>query len=171
MNNYAGLWIRIKAFLWDYLILLVYIALVTIILWLFRIPEFIFTNRIQSQIAGVFILTLPVVLYFSISESSNKQGTWGKRREKLIVTSRDEKKISFGRAFSRNLLKFLPWEISHTLVWESVYNPDVGAFFINSMLFLVYGLIGLNLASLVLTKTHQGLYDLVTGTFVQKNHL
>jgi uncharacterized RDD family membrane protein YckC len=168
MSNHAGIWIRIKAFLWDYLILLAYIAVMTIVLWLFNIPEIVFTNRVQSQIAGILTLTLPVILYFSISESSNQQGTWGKKRLKLIVTSKDEKKISFGRAFARNLLKFMPWEISHTLIWESMYNPEASAFFINSLIFLIYGLIGLNLASVLITKTRQSLYDLVTGTFVNK---
>lgn len=45
------------------------------------------------------------LLYFSIMESSQKMGTFGKRMQGIIVVTRKGKKISFGRALARNFCR------------------------------------------------------------------
>ena len=64
------------------------------------------------------------------------------------------------------LLKFIPWELSHTLIWQIYFSPQMQAIWINYGFTLVYLLTGLNIASLLLTKSHQTLYDLLTNTYV-----
>ena len=170
MKSYAGFWKRAGAFALDYIIILGYlIALTLLFLFLnnaFHADRFLFTTRVQSQFMGFIFVTLPVTLYFAFGESSSRQATWGKQRLKLKVTDYNGNKVGFWRAFSRTLLKFIPWEISHTLIWTIYFSPQTDSFLINYGFGLVYLLIGLNLASLIMTKTHQTLYDFLAKTFV-----
>lgn len=168
MNSFANLWQRISAFLLDYLILAVYLAVLSAIFFIIPNASSLFDSRIMAQMFGFLFITFPITLYFAISESSKKQGTWGKSRLSLKVTDKDGNEIGFGKSLIRSILKFIPWEISHTLIWDVTFNPEINPIILNSMLVLVYGLLGANIASLLLTKTRQTLYDLVCGTYIIK---
>ena len=172
LKSYAGFWQRAKAFALDYFIILGYLILITL---LFLIVnrftsglQWLFASRIQAQATVFLIVTLPVVLYFAIGESSVRQGTWGKQRLGLKITDYKGIKISFWRAFVRTFLKAIPWEISHTLIWEIRFSSQTDPILINYGFALVYVLIDLNIASLIMTKTHQTLYDFLAKTFVTK---
>src|SRR5690349_4454347 len=102
-DSYAGLWTRILAFVFDYLIIFAYLLLLfglnTLITMFF--PTFltqVFSNPVSSQITGFFLITLPVSLYFILLESSVWQATWGKQRSKLQVVDGDGKRLSLSRA-------------------------------------------------------------------------
>jgi uncharacterized RDD family membrane protein YckC len=85
------------------------------------------------------------------------------------VADKNGTRIQFGKAFARAVLKFAPWEIAHTFIWEISYFPETNPVLINMGFSLVYGLIGLNLASLLITKNHQTIYDLITDTYIINN--
>ena len=74
MKTYAGFWQRVKAFALDYIIILFYLAALTLLFLLinslFSITEWLFSDRIRAQLSGFFFITLPVSLYFAFSESS-----------------------------------------------------------------------------------------------------
>jgi uncharacterized RDD family membrane protein YckC len=166
----AGFWKRAGAFALDYLLILGYLLGVVVLSVLtnsfFGVNDWLFADRIRAQLAAFLFVTLPVTLYFAISESSPGQATWGKRRLKLRVADRDGNRIGLWRSLGRTFLKFIPWEISHTLIWQIYFSPGPEAVWINYGFALVYLLIGLNIASLVITKTNQTLYDLLTDTYV-----
>jgi uncharacterized RDD family membrane protein YckC len=170
MKTYAGFWQRVKAFAFDYLIILGYLVVITLLFLIInRFSsgfQWLFASRIQAQVIGLLLLTLPVTLYFAISESSNRQATWGKQRMGLRVADDNGERISFLRPFSRTLLKFVPWELSHTLVWNISFATDVSSTIVNYGFGLIYVLIGLNIASLVMKKKRQTLYDLIAKTYV-----
>jgi uncharacterized RDD family membrane protein YckC len=170
MKIYAGFWQRVRAFVFDYLVILGYLAGITLLfLILNRFSgglQWLFASRIQAQATGLLILTLPVTFYFAISESSNQQATWGKQRVGLRVTDANGERISFLRSFARTLLKFVPWELSHTLIWNISFSPEASSTMVNYGFGLVYVLIGLNIASLLMTKKHQTIYDLIAKTYV-----
>lgn len=168
MNSFGNLWQRISAFLLDYLILTVYLTISSAILFMIQNASSLFDSRIKAQLFGFLFVTFPITLYFAISESSKKQGTWGKSRLSLKVTNREGNRIGFGNSLIRSTLKFIPWEISHTLIWEVTFNPDLNPIILNGLLIAIYGLLGANIASLLLTKTRQTLYDLVCRTYVIK---
>ena len=172
MKTYAGFWQRVKAFAFDYLIILGFLVVITLLFLIInRFSsgfQWLFASRIQAQVIGILLLTLPVTLYFAISESSNRQATWGKRRMGLRVADDNGERISFLRSFSRTLLKFVPWELSHTLIWNISFAPEASSTMINYGFGLVYVLIGLNIASMLMTKKHQTIYDLIAKTFVVK---
>jgi uncharacterized RDD family membrane protein YckC len=169
---YAGFWQRGTAFALDYVIILFYLAALTLLSLLinslFSVNEWLFSDRIRSQLTGFFLITLPVALYFAFGESSVQQATWGKKRVGLIVTNPNGARISFWRSLARTLLKFIPWELSHTLIWEISFSPQANSDLINYSFILVYVLIGLNIASLLMTKKHQTLYDLLAKTYVMR---
>ena len=175
MKTYAGFWQRIGAFVLDYVIILFYLVTVTLIFLLlnslFNLNDRLFTDRVRAQLTSFLLITLPVALYFAISESSNRQATWGKQRMKLIVTDENEERISFWRGLARTFLKFIPWELSHTLIWDLSFSPQADAILIYYGFGFVYLLVGLNIASLLLNKTHQTIYDLLTKTHVVKQAL
>ena len=140
MKIYASFGQRIAAFMWDYLIIACYILVITGLFWLIRANEWFFTNRIQAQISVFFFLTLPVILYFSVLESSVRQATWGKHKMGLKVIDY----ISF--------------------------FPQTNPLLINIGFGVVYLIIGLNIASLLMTETHQTIYDLLVKTYVEKQN-
>ena len=172
IQTYAGFWQRVRAFALDYIIILFYLAALTLFFLLINsisgITEWLFSDRIRAQFTGFFLITLPVALYFALGESSAQQATWGKKRMGVIVTDPNGERITFWRSLARTFLKFIPWELSHTLIWQLNFSPQTNSALINYSFILVYVLIGLNIASLLITKTHQTLYDLLAKTYVIK---
>jgi len=171
-KTFAGFWLRTKAFALDYIVILGYLIALTLLFLmingLFSGVQWLFADRIQAQFVAFLLVTFPVTLYFVISESSARQATWGKQRLGLRVTDHNGNRIHFWRAFARTLLKFIPWELSHTLIWELYFSTDINPSLINLGFAMVYILIGLNIASVVVSNTKQTLYDLLAGTYVVK---
>lgn len=170
MKSYAGFWKRAGAFALDYIVILGYLLglflLALLANILFSANQWLFADRFRAQFVAFLLVTLPVTLYFAVFESSPRQGTWGKQRLKLKVAERVGKRVSFWRALGRTLLKFVPWEISHTLIWQIYFSAQTEVVWVSYGFVLVYVLIGLNVISLGMTKTRQTLYDLLTHTYV-----
>ncbi len=174
METYAGFWRRAGAFALDYIPIFIYLLTITLLSLLFNalfgMQQLLFADRARAQLTAFLFVTLPVALYFALSESSSRQATWGKRRVGLKVIDFQGGRISFWRSLARTALKLIPWELSHTLVWEIYFSPQVNAAWIDYGFILVYVLIGLNIASLTLSKKHQTIYDFLAGTYVTKQH-
>ena len=173
MNRYAGFWKRAGAFALDYIIILLYLLILGLIFFLINnslvdATSWLFADRARAQLSGFLLVTLPVTLYFALSESSPQRATWGKRRLGLQVTDYDAERISVWRSLVRTTLKFIPWEIAHTFVWTIAFSPADTPAWVNVSIILVYALIGLNLAFLIFTKKHQTIYDLLAKTCVIK---
>lgn len=170
MKSYAGFWQRVKAFLFDYSIILGYLIAITVLGLLLRQFtsgfEWLFADRVRAQGTVILILTMPVSLFFALGDASLKQGTWGKRRVGLRVKDKNGDRIGLGRSLLRTGLKFIPWELSHTVLWEIAFSNGASSVLINYGYAFVYLLIGLNITSVLLTKTNQSLYDLLAGTYV-----
>ena len=77
---YARFWKRAGAFALDYIIVLGYLFALSLCSFLanlsFGTNEWLFAGRTGAQIAGFLLITLPVSLYFALSESSAHQATW-----------------------------------------------------------------------------------------------
>ena len=103
---------RVFAFAIDYLIIAIYAV------GLYLISTFLqssfninlsFDAPIKRQVLSFATLTLPVFLYFYLSERSKFKVTVGKKFMNLSIASNSSK----SNIFLRNFLKFLPWEIAH----------------------------------------------------------
>jgi uncharacterized RDD family membrane protein YckC len=163
---YAGLWARTVAFALDYLVISAYLIALTVLFLSVGPPVWLFRTHSSAHLAGFVMLTLPVSLYFVLLENSAKQGTWGKQRRGLRVTTLNGARISLGRSVLRTALKFLPWELSHTAIWRFRFSPHGRIWLTNGLLILAWALAGIYVALLATTHKRQSLYDLLAGTTV-----
>lgn len=169
---------RVLAFLIDYLIVVAYAGLLFLVVYLLN-PGIITQtepfaesiNPLRSQLIGFFTLTLPVFLYFFLTENNSRHATIGKRIFKIEIASYPASALTTRKIFIRNLLKFLPWEIAHTGVhWLVYYNQNgaetpVGVYIILTIPQLI---MILYFFSIVFSRGHRSIYDSVAGTTVKK---
>jgi len=119
---------RLSAFLIDYLLIAFYaLSLLGMTLLIFKINGKSPTvpDPFAGQTLGFFTLTLPVFLYFFITEKSKWKGTIGKR--KLNIRVETDAGNPTRNVLVRNILKFLPWEIAHTGVHWLIYYSNNSA--------------------------------------------
>lgn len=165
------LWLRLRGFLLDYLLLLGYLLLLAAggLLLTLVAPDTGWGNPLLSQAASFLTLTLPVILYFGLCEGGGAQATWGKRRMGLRVETVQGAPPGVARALLRAAGKLLPWELSHTLLWRiegwplapAEPSPAIWAGF-----GVVWLLVFANLGVLLLTPERRTLYDMIAGTRV-----
>jgi len=174
-NSLTLLWKRLLAFALDYLIISIYLAvLIGFSVLLAHTPagpgfRALFDAPNSAEITAFLLLVTPVLLYFSLFESSYWQATWGKRVLGMRVTTTGGAPVSFLRALWRNALKLLPWELTHACLWRIPgwpFDPQTPPLWINVGLILVWVIVVVYLLSLVLSRTGQTLYDRLAGVRV-----
>jgi len=130
-----------------------------------RWPE----NPFLADLMAFVTLILPLILYFTLQESSPNQATWGKRKAGIRVVNTQGKSLIKAQAFIRSLVKFLPWQIAHSSIYQALAFPSGGAnpsSFIITGFALAYLLIGIYIASALISKKHRTPYDWVSGSQV-----
>ena len=165
---------RIAAWLLDYLLIAAYLVLLTAVSLGLRVsPVQAGFNRAMSQpvtaeLLGFFLLTLPVVLYFALFEASPLGATLGKRALRLAVVETNGGRLSTRRALLRETVRFLPWELSHALLWRVALSPDRGSisFWVTAGFGVVYAVVLLYLATLFIGSLHRTVYDRLAGSAV-----
>jgi len=113
--HYAGFAKRLKAFAFDYLLILAYIIVLAGVnfgvILKGRVQDDIspfFASPVAKDMVAFLTLILPVILYFTLQEGSSHQGTWGKRKMGLRVVNAQGKTLTKIQAFVRSFVKFLP---------------------------------------------------------------
>jgi uncharacterized RDD family membrane protein YckC len=169
-DNYASAIRRLSAYIIDALIL--FIAFPTI---LGAISGFVLyltigldwmENGFLFWLYVFSVVSIPFWLYYSLLESSARQATFGMRLFGLQVTDIEGKRISFGRALLRTIIKLLPFELNHlvlflpTPIWDEP-NPGfrIGFIVVNALIILYF-------ATMFLNRRRQSIHDLVAGTVV-----
>ncbi|WP_181350884.1 RDD family protein [Thalassobacillus sp. CUG 92003] len=168
---YGTLMQRIKAFLIDYLLIAAYLTLLFILnIFVFPALQTLFTGSLAAaQLAGFFMVTLPVSIYFIISDSVLAGQSVGKKQQRIQVVTEKGEPPSLLRSTARTLLKFLPWELSHFLVYRLVDLGDAAMPVLYYLIgFLLYALVFLYIFTAIFTKKNQSLYDRVANTVVMK---
>jgi uncharacterized RDD family membrane protein YckC len=168
---YAGLWPRVLAFAVDYILIAAYLVVlvaagVATQALAPAVARAAFGNPFAGELTGFALITLPVTLFFALSESSAQQATWGKRKLHLRVQRLDGQRLSRARGLGRAALKFVPWELAHACLWQVTFagprpSPLIGVGFA-----LVWVLVGANLVSLLVNRKHQTLYDWLSDSVV-----
>jgi uncharacterized RDD family membrane protein YckC len=169
----VGISVRSLAFAWDYLVIAAYLAVLVAggaALQRFwpALSNAVFGGPIAGQVASFLLLTLPVTLYFALSEASARQATWGKRRMGLKVSDREGRPLSRRRSFGRTALKFVPWELTHTCIWQVSFAVDQSAPVYMVGFSVTWLLIGANVVSLLVSPAKQTIYDRLAGTLVRQ---
>jgi uncharacterized RDD family membrane protein YckC len=166
----APLKLRVLALLVDFVLVLVYIGIlvgVALSFFYFIIGGIPTLSTNAAHAIGFLTLTLPVATYFILCELSQRHASFGKRKAKLIVSSFDGKPLEIKQVIVRNIIKFLPWEYAHTLIYILILVPGA-----TSSTPLLFALIVANIIPLVYVcfvlfrRDHRGPHDLVSGTIV-----
>ncbi|RKQ30004.1 RDD family protein [Oceanobacillus halophilus] len=156
--------IRFKELLVDFVVILAYLLLLLIInlgiiyFILDGIPEY---TEMQTQLIAAFTSVIPIILLFSYLDYF-KSGTVGKRVSGLKLIYKKRRFIS---SLTRNIIKFLPWQLGHIGVIHGMYSD----FSITSIVIMNSGtLLGLILLFMGLSsKDKRHLGDLLAGTKVE----
>jgi uncharacterized RDD family membrane protein YckC len=169
-QNYANVISRVGAYAVDAILLFIAIptilGAVCILLFYLTVGFDWMQNGFLFWLYVFFAASIPFWLYYSLLESSARQATFGMRLFGLRVTDTDGNRIGFGRALLRTVIKLLPFEINHlvmflpTPIW---YDPNpgfrIGFLVVNALIILYF-------ATMFLTRRRQSVHDLVSRTVV-----
>ncbi|MDH4139943.1 MAG: RDD family protein [Coriobacteriia bacterium] len=169
----AGLWPRSLAFALDLVPIAVYLAALaavglTVSVLLPSLSETLFGGPLVAEVFGFVTLTLPVIVYFALSESSTWQASWGKKRMNLVVADMSGNRIGLARSMLRSTLKFVPWELAHFFVWRISFSSDPSSSVYAWGFGAVWLLVGANVVAMVVTTRKRTVYDVAAGTVVVK---
>ena len=148
---------RILAFTVDYILIAIYASLLYIITTLIDPREM---SPYKGAIVGFISLTLPVFLYFYLSEMSRFNASFGKQWMKIKVECQGAN--SRKSLLTRNILKFLPWEIAHLGVhWLIYFSSEeiLVPIWVWILLIVPQLLVIAYLISIFISKGKQSLYD------------
>ena len=162
------IWRRVAAYLVDYAIL--FTALISVqagIVALGRgFPYRLLQWGWQIELWVLLSISLPSWLYFSLTESSARQATLGKRLLGLQVMTVNGERLTFWQALLRTLIKLIPWEFTHLtllvptpLWWDASPTLRPG-------LAIVYILLGAYLVTMLLNPRRQSIHDLIVRSVV-----
>lgn len=167
----ASFLLRFKAFIIDYIFILLYLVVLFIFsVFLFPSIQQLFTgSHFVAQLTGFLMVTLPISLYFIIFDSKIGKQSIGKRKAGIRVAGLNGEPLRIMHIAFRTILKFLPWELSHFLVYRFIYIGDGKVPFTLSLLGgFIYILMFVYILTAIFTKKKQSLYDLLVKTQVVK---
>ena len=154
---------RIKELIIDWLVICIYLIMLTIIsvsfyMIVFKgIPK---VTELQSQLIATITSVIPIIIIFSILDF--RRGSIGKQKVGLKLYF---KKREFKYSIIRNIVKFLPWQIGHMATIHGIYTEF-------DTLSIVLQIIALTLLVImflmgILRKDKRHLGDIVAGTQIQ----
>ena len=173
----ASPWRRVAAWMLDYVVIAAYLILLTAasigILASPIAPAFTSALRepTAAELVGFLALTAPVVLYFALLEASAWQATLGKRALGIIIAGPAGARLTVWPAVAREGVRFLPWELSHALVWRLALSPARNSFpaWAAVGFAVVYVLMFVYLVTLFFGSQDRTLYDRLAGSWVVRN--
>lgn len=169
---YARFLARFKAFLFDYIIIFLYLLSIVVMSMFIgpKIQELFLHSVLRSQLTAFCLVTLPVALYFSFFDSGLSHGTFGKRKMELKVINSKGKRPSFFHSFGRNLVKFIPWGFGHYTAFRMANVDDNNVAPEDWIIgILTYMLILAYILTAIFTKKKQSVYDIAVNTYVLKD--
>lgn len=171
------LWNRFLAFGVDYLFIALYLLLLVGVGSVIRLTPVgadfgaLFAHPASAELTSFMLLVLPVLLYFTVLESSRRQATIGKRVLGLRVVTANGGQVGFLRALLRNALKLIPWELAHACLWRIPgwpLNPQEPPVWVTAGLVLVWVVVAVYAIGLALSKTGQTPYDHLAGVRIER---
>jgi uncharacterized RDD family membrane protein YckC len=158
---------RIRSWLWDYLVILAWLVLLFLVggvpvLAGWFDPSAIWENRILYDVTITALTVVPLWLYLTFTEAGSAHGTLGKRRAGLAVSARSQT-ISFGKVAVRNLVKVLPWQLGHMGAARLATEVETSPL---AVTFTTLSLISLAAVAGPPLLGRRGIHDMVAGTDV-----
>jgi uncharacterized RDD family membrane protein YckC len=125
--------VRLLSLLIDYALIVAYL----VVLGLVALGTYALTGSLfdwlslgtaGAELLGFIVLVLPVGVYLYRCEASARQATVGKRLLGLrVVDASAGGRLSKPRVLVRTIVKLLPWELAHFMVWQTVAFTATGA--------------------------------------------
>ena len=162
------MWLRVKAFLYDYLIILGYLAALVAVGIVLRASPFaepwleLISTPGRLDFLAFATTVLPVGTYFVLCEASATGATWGKKRVGLRVVGLDGQRLRSRHALIRSIAKFAPWQMAHTALIHIVSfptatgDPPAWTIWLLVSMWLLLGIYGIGLTRFAGGRT---LYD------------
>lgn len=122
-------------------------------------------NPYSGQVTGFITLTLPVIMYFYLSEKGKWKGTVGKKIQKITVETSHSNRAKC--ILKRNILKFLPWEFAHTGIHWAIYYDTKGVdtpFWVWILLILPQLIVVVYFVSILRSMGRKSVYDSLANT-------
>jgi len=125
----ARFWPRIKAFMYDYIVILCYLVVLAVAGLLLTFGPLaeewseLLSSPWRLDLLAFLTTVLPVAAYFALSEGSTLGATWGKRRVGLKVVGLDGGPLPIRRALARSVAKFAPWQMAHAALLHIPGSP------------------------------------------------
>jgi uncharacterized RDD family membrane protein YckC len=171
---------RLLALFIDYIVVVGWIAVITGV----SAALFLGTSSGYPNVLGMFgpfgaelifftILTLPIGVYLYVMESGRKHATFGKRVAKIQVANVGRGAVSRKQIFVRTVVKLLPWEFAHMLIWQLQYFFYVHGYQADVPGWIITGLIIANVIPLIylylalFSKDGRSVHDLLAKTVVE----
>jgi len=126
------------------------------------------TRPFSAELVGFLARTTQVVLYFALLEAPAWQATFGKRALGIVVAGPAGGRLTVGRALAREAVRFLPWELSHAIIWRLALSPAKNSFpaWARVGFALVYLLVFAYLVTLFFGSQHRTIYDRLASSWV-----
>jgi uncharacterized RDD family membrane protein YckC len=112
-------------------------------------------------------LVLPVALTFALMEASPRRATPGKRRLGFVVVDRTGHRLNRVRSVARSVVKFAPWQMAHTAVFQFLAGNTAAGYVRLSIVAQV--LVLSSIVTMALDPQHRPFHDLVAGTRVVRH--
>lgn len=168
--------VRLLALLVDYGLILCWMAVLAAAAFLIAaltggFADWLAFGPVGAQLLGFLLLVLPVGIYLYHGEASERQATLGKRLLGLrVVSAADGGRASRARVLVRTVVKLLPWELAHIVVWNFAAIAAEASSEVPSWLLITAAVANalpfVYVAVVALQKDGRGPHDLVAGTRV-----
>ena len=175
-THFTGPRKRLVAFGFDFLLIFAYVLIllgigiaITVTIGPLDQIHPVFASPVFMDLVAFLILVLPVILYFTLQESSSRKATWGKRKAGIQVVNTGGTRLTRKQALVRSVLKFLPWQIAHSSIFHIEgfpLEPAEPTPLVISGLVLVWVLLGIYAISMLVSKKHRTPYDWAAGAYV-----
>ena len=109
-------------------------------------------------------LVFPVMLTFALLEASPRRSTPGKRKLWLVVVNPHGGRLTRGRALARSAVKFAPWQMAHTAVFQLVAGSTAAGYVVLSI--AAQTLVLASIVTMAVDSQHRSLHDFIAGTRV-----
>jgi uncharacterized RDD family membrane protein YckC len=121
----------------------------------------------QIYIRIIISFSIPIWIYFIISDISKNGTTLGKKLMKLQVKTIDEKNLTIRNALIRTAIKLIPWELTHLTFFGLSGNWGDFSTIQIVLVIITYIMIFIYVYFMIRTKGKRGIHDLVAKTIVQ----
>jgi uncharacterized RDD family membrane protein YckC len=162
---------RLAAFGFDYVLIVLYLGVLRVAVWVDPEIKLWFSGISTAHLSSFLVLTLPVSVYFLVSESSVAEATLGKRLMHIRVESLDGHRLTFSASIVRTTVKFIPWELSHAAIWRMRFAAGDSAQVHVATALMTAGwlFVLVNIICVVADKRRRTLYDFAAQSLVVRD--